>query len=138
MFATVTAGNLPQTHAVLPDLRYNFLVYVFFTSTPRYNRIVLSLLNLQNFMSLKSFPDISLMTLCFSSFCFTVFQGIAEWGEPSAGMFMWFKLKGITDTKRLIEEKAQKQEVDFSFFQSSVTSYLGPCTAHYKTPPLRC
>jgi kynurenine/2-aminoadipate aminotransferase len=43
------------------------------------------------------------------------FEGLAEWNEPAAGMFMWFKLKGISDTKRLIEEKAQKKEVDYCF-----------------------
>lgn len=37
--------------------------------------------------------------------------GLAEWNEPQAGMFLWLKLKGISDTKQLIEEKAQKKEV---------------------------
>lgn len=37
--------------------------------------------------------------------------GLAEWNEPTAGMFLWIKLKGIEDTKYLIEEKAQKKEV---------------------------
>lgn len=38
-------------------------------------------------------------------------KGLAEWNEPQAGMFLWLKLKGISDTKQLIEEKAQKKEV---------------------------
>jgi kynurenine/2-aminoadipate aminotransferase len=37
--------------------------------------------------------------------------GLAEWSEPSAGMFVWLKLNGIADTKALIEDKAQKKEV---------------------------
>lgn len=38
-------------------------------------------------------------------------KDLAEWNEPQAGMFLWMKLKGIKDTKILIEEKAQKKEV---------------------------
>ena len=39
-----------------------------------------------------------------------LWQGLAEWSEPSAGMFLWIKLLGIPDTKKLIEEKALKKE----------------------------
>ncbi|KAL4660922.1 kynurenine/alpha-aminoadipate aminotransferase, mitochondrial isoform X4 [Arapaima gigas] len=38
-------------------------------------------------------------------------KGLAEWHVPMAGMFMWIKLKGITDTQRLITEKALEKEV---------------------------
>ncbi|XP_008058867.1 kynurenine/alpha-aminoadipate aminotransferase, mitochondrial isoform X1 [Carlito syrichta] len=38
-------------------------------------------------------------------------SGLAEWHVPAAGMFLWIKLKGIEDAKRLIEEKAIKREV---------------------------
>lgn len=38
-------------------------------------------------------------------------KDLAEWNEPQAGMFLWIKLKGIKDTKTLIEVKAQKKEV---------------------------
>jgi len=44
--------------------------------------------------------------------------GLAEWNEPTAGMFMWLKLKGISDTKNLIEDKAQKKEVCILVLQS--------------------
>ena len=37
--------------------------------------------------------------------------GLAEWHEPSAGMFLWMKLKGIEDSKVLIEQKALAKEV---------------------------
>jgi kynurenine/2-aminoadipate aminotransferase len=37
--------------------------------------------------------------------------GLAEWSPPSAGMFIWFKLNGITDTEELIKEKAVKAKV---------------------------
>lgn len=40
-----------------------------------------------------------------------IFLDYAEWNEPQGGMFLWLKLKGINDTKQLIEEKAQKKEV---------------------------
>lgn len=35
----------------------------------------------------------------------------AEWYVPSAGMFLWLKLKCVTDTQQLIREKALKKEV---------------------------
>jgi len=37
--------------------------------------------------------------------------GLADWSEPEAGMFLWIKLRGISDTKKLIEEKAKAKEV---------------------------
>ena len=46
---------------------------------------------------------------------------VAEWEEPAAGMFLWFKLKGINDAKTLIETKALEKEVgmmDLFFFHS--------------------
>lgn len=36
---------------------------------------------------------------------------VAEWHAPSAGMFLWIKLKGISDTQKLIMEKALDKEV---------------------------
>ncbi|XP_012626110.2 kynurenine/alpha-aminoadipate aminotransferase, mitochondrial-like [Microcebus murinus] len=36
---------------------------------------------------------------------------LAEWHIPTAGMFLWIKIKGISDVKQLIEEKAIKKEV---------------------------
>uniref|UniRef100_A0A8C5AFK5 Aminoadipate aminotransferase n=1 Tax=Gadus morhua TaxID=8049 RepID=A0A8C5AFK5_GADMO len=36
---------------------------------------------------------------------------VAEWHAPSAGMFLWIKLKGIADTQQLIMEKAIEKEV---------------------------
>ncbi|XP_061816549.1 kynurenine/alpha-aminoadipate aminotransferase, mitochondrial [Nerophis lumbriciformis] len=36
---------------------------------------------------------------------------MAEWHVPSAGMFLWIKLKGIQDTRQLIMEKALEKEV---------------------------
>ncbi|XP_060040344.1 kynurenine/alpha-aminoadipate aminotransferase, mitochondrial isoform X2 [Erinaceus europaeus] len=38
-------------------------------------------------------------------------SGLAEWHEPTAGMFLWVKINGISDAKQLIEEKAIKKEV---------------------------
>lgn len=40
-----------------------------------------------------------------------LFVGLAEWHVPTAGMFLWVKIKGINDVKQLIEEKAIKKEV---------------------------
>lgn len=44
-------------------------------------------------------------------YCLLLFIGLAEWHVPTAGMFVWFKIKGIQDVKKLIEEKAIKKEV---------------------------
>lgn len=38
-------------------------------------------------------------------------SGLAEWHAPTAGMFLWVKIKGINDVKKLIEEKALKNEI---------------------------
>ncbi|KAF6091875.1 aminoadipate aminotransferase [Phyllostomus discolor] len=38
-------------------------------------------------------------------------SGLAEWHAPTAGMFLWIKIKGIKDAKKLIEEKAIKKQI---------------------------
>ncbi|XP_069570915.1 kynurenine/alpha-aminoadipate aminotransferase, mitochondrial [Brachyistius frenatus] len=38
-------------------------------------------------------------------------KDVAEWHSPSAGMFLWMKLKGVADTQQLIMEKALEKEV---------------------------
>ncbi|XP_031160338.1 kynurenine/alpha-aminoadipate aminotransferase, mitochondrial isoform X2 [Sander lucioperca] len=38
-------------------------------------------------------------------------KDVAEWHTPSAGMFLWIKLKGIADTQQLIMKKALEKEV---------------------------
>uniref|UniRef100_A0A3B3T5Y8 Kynurenine/alpha-aminoadipate aminotransferase, mitochondrial n=2 Tax=Paramormyrops kingsleyae TaxID=1676925 RepID=A0A3B3T5Y8_9TELE len=38
-------------------------------------------------------------------------KDVAEWHTPTAGMFLWIKLKGISDTQKLIMEKALEKEV---------------------------
>lgn len=38
-------------------------------------------------------------------------KDLAEWHSPSAGMFLWIKLKGVADTQQLIMEKALEKEV---------------------------
>ncbi|XP_062850420.1 kynurenine/alpha-aminoadipate aminotransferase, mitochondrial-like [Trichomycterus rosablanca] len=38
-------------------------------------------------------------------------KDVAEWHAPSAGMFLWIKLKGIEDTHELITKKALEKEV---------------------------
>lgn len=40
---------------------------------------------------------------------------LAEWHSPSAGMFLWIKLKGVADTQQLIMEKALEKEVSTGF-----------------------
>lgn len=44
---------------------------------------------------------------------FCSFLGLADWSEPSGGMFLWINLHGIQDTYKLILEKARKKEVLF-------------------------
>ncbi|XP_017293715.1 kynurenine/alpha-aminoadipate aminotransferase, mitochondrial [Kryptolebias marmoratus] len=38
-------------------------------------------------------------------------KDVAEWHAPSAGMFLWMKLKGVADTQQLIMERALEKEV---------------------------
>ncbi|KAM6949080.1 kynurenine/alpha-aminoadipate aminotransferase, mitochondrial [Aplochiton taeniatus] len=38
-------------------------------------------------------------------------KDVAEWHAPSAGMFLWLRLKGVPDTQQLIMEKALEKEV---------------------------
>ncbi|XP_053716611.1 kynurenine/alpha-aminoadipate aminotransferase, mitochondrial isoform X2 [Synchiropus splendidus] len=38
-------------------------------------------------------------------------KDLAEWHAPSAGMFLWMRLKGVADTQQLIMEKALEKEV---------------------------
>jgi len=38
-------------------------------------------------------------------------KGLAEWSTPSAGMFVWLKLNGVTDSFTLIKEKAIDEKV---------------------------
>ncbi|XP_041358468.1 kynurenine/alpha-aminoadipate aminotransferase, mitochondrial-like [Gigantopelta aegis] len=40
-------------------------------------------------------------------------SGLAEWFEPSGGMFLWLKFPQIKDTFKLISEKARAKEVLF-------------------------
>ncbi|CAH6787311.1 kynurenine/alpha-aminoadipate aminotransferase, mitochondrial isoform X1 [Phodopus roborovskii] len=40
-------------------------------------------------------------------------SGLAEWHAPKAGLFLWIKVKGISNTQLLIEEKAIEKEVLF-------------------------
>lgn len=38
-------------------------------------------------------------------------RDLAEWHAPKAGMFLWIKVNGISDAKKLIEEKAIEREI---------------------------
>ncbi|CAI9158696.1 unnamed protein product [Rangifer tarandus platyrhynchus] len=38
-------------------------------------------------------------------------SGLAEWHVPTAGMFLWVKIKGTHDVRKLIEEKAVKAKI---------------------------
>ncbi|XP_010993248.1 kynurenine/alpha-aminoadipate aminotransferase, mitochondrial [Camelus dromedarius] len=38
-------------------------------------------------------------------------RGLAEWHVPTAGLFLWIKIKGIDDARKLTEKKALKKEV---------------------------
>ncbi|ELK17558.1 Kynurenine/alpha-aminoadipate aminotransferase, mitochondrial [Pteropus alecto] len=57
-------------------------------------------------------------------------SGLAEWHVPTAGMFIWIKIKGIYDVKKLIKEKAIKKEIlmvpgnDFYIDSSAPSPYF--------------
>lgn len=40
-----------------------------------------------------------------------LFLGLADWYIPTAGMFLWIKIKGVSDTQELIMKKALEKEV---------------------------
>lgn len=42
---------------------------------------------------------------------FSLSPDLAEWYPPAAGMFLWIKIKGVSDTQQLIMEKALQKEV---------------------------
>jgi len=37
--------------------------------------------------------------------------GLSSWYEPSGGMFLWVKLNGVRDSKKLIENEARDANV---------------------------
>ncbi|NXY71880.1 AADAT protein, partial [Glareola pratincola] len=57
-------------------------------------------------------------------------KGLAEWYPPAAGMFLWIKIKGVSDTQQLIMEKALQKEVllvpggAFNIDSSEPSSYV--------------
>ncbi|XP_054239010.1 kynurenine/alpha-aminoadipate aminotransferase, mitochondrial isoform X1 [Indicator indicator] len=57
-------------------------------------------------------------------------KDLAEWHPPTAGMFLWIKIKGISDTQQLIMEKALQKEVllvpggAFNIDSSEPSSYV--------------
>lgn len=60
-------------------------------------------------MSQKTHPRVAFLSL--NCVCLFVCLDVAEWHAPSAGMFLWIKLKGIADTQQLIMKKALEKEV---------------------------
>ncbi|XP_043369322.1 kynurenine/alpha-aminoadipate aminotransferase, mitochondrial-like isoform X4 [Dermochelys coriacea] len=57
-------------------------------------------------------------------------KGLAEWYVPTAGIFLWIKIKGISDTYQMIMENALERGVSlvpgqsFSFDSSAPTPYF--------------
>ncbi|XP_075005433.1 kynurenine/alpha-aminoadipate aminotransferase, mitochondrial isoform X2 [Calonectris borealis] len=57
-------------------------------------------------------------------------KDLAEWYPPAAGMFLWIKIKGVSDTQQLIMEKALQKEVllvpggAFNIDSSEPSSYV--------------
>ncbi|XP_074807250.1 kynurenine/alpha-aminoadipate aminotransferase, mitochondrial-like isoform X2 [Natator depressus] len=57
-------------------------------------------------------------------------KGLAEWYVPTAGIFLWIKIKGISDTYQMIMENAFERGVSlvpgqsFSFDSSAPTPYF--------------
>ena len=61
------------------------------------------------------------------SLFFPIIPGMVTFTEPTAGMFIWLKINGIRDTRKLIYEKALGQEVlllpGSAFFWDQSQSY---------------
>lgn len=47
----------------------------------------------------------------FLGFFLLISPGLADWYSPAAGMFLWIKIKGVSDTQHLIMERALQKEV---------------------------
>lgn len=47
----------------------------------------------------------------FISLCHKHLTGLCEWNTPTAGMFVWLRLNNITDSSKLIREKAVDKKV---------------------------
>jgi kynurenine/2-aminoadipate aminotransferase len=47
----------------------------------------------------------------FLRICDKHLQGLCDWTVPTAGMFVWFDLKGISDSTELINKKAVEKKV---------------------------
>ena len=94
-------------------------------------------------LSSHTFP-VGVTVVYFHSPCFAVVAGLAEWNEPSAGMFLWIKLLGIDDTKELIEKKALAKEVgnliiilycfNYNFYSGLSPHRLFSCLAAFSCP----
>ncbi|XP_046566764.1 kynurenine/alpha-aminoadipate aminotransferase, mitochondrial-like isoform X2 [Haliotis rubra] len=54
-------------------------------------------------------------------------KGLAEWSVPSGGMFLWLKLPGISDTFKMISEKAREKEVLFVPGNAFMPDDTAPC-----------
>ena len=59
-------------------------------------------------MSVKGGAKVSFLIPFFS---LSLSPDLAEWYPPAAGMFLWIKIKGVSDTQQLIMEKALQKEV---------------------------
>nr|XP_028600125.1 kynurenine/alpha-aminoadipate aminotransferase, mitochondrial isoform X2 [Podarcis muralis] len=57
-------------------------------------------------------------------------KGLADWHSPAAGMFLWMKIKGVSDTQELIMKKALEKQVllvpgrAFNINSSNPSSYV--------------
>jgi kynurenine/2-aminoadipate aminotransferase len=55
---------------------------------------------------------------------------VAEWRVPEAGMFLWLRLRLVTDSKQLIEEEAVRAKVLMvpgALFRPATTQCTSPC-----------
>lgn len=55
-------------------------------------------------------------------------KDVAEWRTPSAGMFLWIKLKGISDTQQIVRVKALEKEITLVPGGEFMINSTEPCT----------
>lgn len=106
------------------EYRLNVLIRIFSRIAEFYQtqkRLTIDAINKHlkgNKSSLIPMKNIIIIKHCLDMVTFT---------EPTAGMFVWLKIRGISDTKKLIYEKALAQEVLFipgnAFFVDQNKSY---------------
>lgn len=68
-------------------------------------------------------PDVEYNALLNNYFYFV---GLAEWYEPTGGMFLWLKIIGLSDTKQLVTSRCMEKLLVLAPGYAFATDYTSP------------